>query len=197
MKKGLRLLVFAFFAMLTVSISGCGYNSMQSDEEAVFSAWGDVESQYQKRSDLVPNLVATVKGAADFEKGTLTAVIEARSKATSIQLSKEAVNDPVAMENFRKAQGELSGALSRLMVSVEKYPELKANQNFIDLQSQLEGIENSISVSRIRYNGAVQDFNYGIRMFPNSLTNSVLLQLKPKNYFKADESAKQAPTVKF
>jgi LemA protein len=197
MKKGLRLLVFAFFAMLTVSMSGCGYNSMQGKEEAVFKAWGDVEAQYQKRSDLVPNLVATVKGAADFEKSTLTDVIEARSKATSIQVTKDVVNDPQAMENFRKAQGELSGALSRLMVSVEKYPELKANQNFVDLQSQLEGIENEISVSRIRYNGAVQDFNYGIRMFPNSMTNGMLLHLKEKAYFKADEAAKQAPTVKF
>jgi LemA protein len=188
--------VLAFFFLFT-SLYGCGYNTMQQNEEAVNRAWGDLESQLQRRSDLVPNLVATVKGAANFEKETLTAVVEARAKATSVQLTPAMLSDPEAMNKFRSAQGELSSSLSRLLIAVERYPELKANQNFRDLQNQLEGTENRISVARQRYNSAVETFNYSLRMFPNSVTNSVMLKLKPKEYFKADEAAKAVPQVKF
>jgi LemA protein len=188
--------VFPFLVAL-VMLSGCGYNTMQQNEEAVNRAWGDLESQLQRRADLVPNLVATVKGAAGFEKETLTAVIDARSKATSIRLTPEMLSDPEAMSKFQSAQGQLSSSLSRLLVTVERYPELKATQSFRDLQVQLEGTENRISVARQRYNESVQVFNFSIRQFPNSMTNGVLLKLKPKAYFKADEAAKAVPQVKF
>ncbi|MEI6692383.1 MAG: LemA family protein [Chlorobium sp.] len=188
--------LFLFFIFLS-TLSGCGYNSIQQNEEAVNKSWGDLESQLQRRADLVPNLVATVKGAANFEKETLTAVIDARSKATSIQLTPQMLSDPAAMAKFREAQGNLSSTLSRLMVTIERYPELKATQNFRDLQNQLEGTENRISVARQRYNEAVETFNFSIRQFPNSLTNSMLLKLKPKEYFKADAAAKVVPGVKF
>ena len=188
--------LFLFFIFLS-TLSGCGYNSIQQNEEAVNKSWGDLESQLQRRADLVPNLVATVKGAANFEKETLTAVIDARSKATSIQLTPQMLSDPAAMAKFREAQGNLSSTLSRLMVTIERYPELKATQNFRDLQNQLEGTENRISVARQRYNEAVETFNFSIRQFPNSLTSSMLLKLKPKEYFKADAAAKVVPGVKF
>lgn len=188
--------LFLFFIFLS-TLSGCGYNSIQQNEEAVNKSWGDLESQLQRRADLVPNLVATVKGAANFEKETLTAVIDARSKATSIQLTPQMLSDPAAMAKFREAQGNLSSTLSRLMVTIERYPELKATQNFRDLQNQLEGTENRISVARQRYNEAVETFNFSIRQFPNSLTNSLMLKLKPKEYFKADAAAKTVPGVKF
>jgi LemA protein len=178
-------------------LSGCGYNTMQASEEAVFAAWGDVEAAYQRRADLIPNLVEVVKGYAKHEADTLKAVTEARAKVGSIQVSKQLANDPQAFAKFQQAQGELTGALSRLMVVVEKYPDLKANQNFLDLQNQLEGTENRINVARVRYNKAVQEFNTGIRTFPNSLTNSLLLHLQRKEPFKAEEGAKVAPKVKF
>jgi LemA protein len=189
-----RLIVFFLFFS---ALSGCGYNSIQQNEETVNRTWGDLESQLQRRADLVPNLVATVKGAANFEKETLTAVVEARAKATAIQLSPEMLSDPTAMAKFTSAQGELSSTLSRLLVTVERYPELKANQNFRDLQNQLEGTENRISVARQRYNAAAETFNFSIRQFPNSMTNSLLLKLKAKEYFKADAAAKAVPAVKF
>ncbi|MEI6757778.1 MAG: LemA family protein [Chlorobium sp.] len=188
--------IIAFFLFFT-TLYGCGYNTIQQNEESVNRTWGDLESQLQRRSDLVPNLVSTVKGAANFEKETLTAVVEARAKATSIQLTPAMLSDPAAMEKFRSAQGGLSSSLSRLLVAVERYPELKANQNFRDLQNQLEGTENRISVARQRYNAAVETFNFSIRKFPESMTNSLLLKLKPKEYFKADEAAKVVPQVKF
>ncbi len=188
--------VFPFLLALFM-LSGCGYNTMQQNEEAVNRAWGDLESQLQRRSDLVPNLVATVKGAANFEKETLTAVIEARAKATSINITPDKLSDPQEMAKFQAAQGQLSSSLSRLLVAVERYPELKATENFRDLQVQLEGTENRISVARQRYNEAVQVFNSSIRVFPNSITNSVALKLKPKEYFKADAAAKAVPQVKF
>lgn len=194
MKKLLRFFTFAL--MLTI-VSGCGYNTMQAQEEAVFAAWGDVEAAYQRRADLIPNLVEVVKGYAKHEAETLTAVTEARAKVGSLQLSKDMLNDPQALSTFQQAQGQLSGALSRLMVVVERYPDLKANQNFLDLQNQLEGTENRINVARVRYNKAVQDFNTSIRVFPNSLTNSLLLHLDRKEPFKADEGAKTAPQVRF
>lgn len=177
--------------------SGCGYNSLQMKEETVFKAWSDIESTLQRRADLIPNLVETVKGYAKHEKETLEAVITARAKATSVQLPPEALSDPAAMQQFQAAQGGLTSALSRLMVVVEQYPDLKANQNFLDLQTQLEGTENRINVARQRYNETVEDFNASIRRFPESLTNKFLLHLERKEYFKADEAAKAAPQVKF
>lgn len=192
-----RIFIFLIGCILTAGISGCGYNAMQASEEAVFAAWGDVEASYQRRADLIPNLVEVVKGYAGHEAETLKAVTEARAKVGSMQISKEMVNSPEAMAKFQEAQGQLSGALSRLMVVVERYPDLKANQNFMDLQNQLEGTENRINVARVRYNKAVQDFNTSIRSFPNSLTNSLLLHLERKEPFKADEGARTAPKVKF
>lgn len=178
-------------------LSGCGYNSLQMKEETVFKAWSDIESTLQRRADLIPNLVEVVKGYAKHEKETLEAVITARAKATSVQLPPEALSDPAAMQQFQAAQGGLTSALSRLMVVVEQYPDLKANQNFLDLQTQLEGTENRINVARQRYNETVEDFNASIRRFPESLTNKILLHLERKEYFKADEAAKAAPQVKF
>ena len=194
MKKGIILMSVVFVVSLFTS---CGYNIMQANEEAVFAAWGDVEASYQRRNDLVPNLVEVVKGYAKHESETLKAVTEARARVGSIQMSKELLNDPAAMNKFQQAQGELSSALSRLMVVVEKYPDLKANENFRDLQNQIEGTENRINVARVRYNKAVQEFNTSIRTFPNSLTNSILLHLDRKEPFKAEEGAKTAPKVKF
>ena len=185
------------FILLLAFLSGCGYNTMQANEEAVIAAWGNVESNYQRRTDLVPNLVEVVKGYAKHEADTLKAVTEARAKVGSMQVSKDVLSNPAALNKFQQAQGELTGALSRLMVVVEKYPDLKANQNFMDLQKQLEGTENRINVARERYNQSVQVFNTSIRTFPNSLTNSMILHLERKEAFKAEEGAKTAPKVKF
>jgi LemA protein len=192
-----RFALCACAVFLLATLSGCGYNVMQSNEEAVTAAWGDVEASYQRRADLIPNLVEVVKGYAKHEADTLKAVTEARAKVGSMQLTKQALNDPQAFARFQQAQGELSGALSRLMVVVERYPDLKANQNFRDLQNQLEGTENRINVARVRYNKAVQVFNTSIRTFPNSMTNSLILHLARKEPFKAEEGAKVAPKVKF
>ena len=189
-----RLLVVLTWVML---FAGCGYNAMQRLEEGVFKAWGDVESNLQRRADLIPNLVATVKGYAAHEKETLAAVVEARAKATSIQLSPAELGNAAAMQKLQEAQGALSSALARLMVVVERYPDLKANQNFLDLQNQLEGTENRINVSRQRYNQAVEAFNYAIRKFPYNLTNNFLLHLDRKEYFKAQEGATGVPRVSF
>ncbi|MBA3035622.1 MAG: LemA family protein [Desulfobacterium sp.] len=195
MNRKYLLFLIVFISLLT--LTGCGYNKMQANEEQVFAAWGDVEATYQRRLDLIPNLVEVVKGYAKHEADTLIAVTEARAKVGSMQISKDMINNPEAMGKFQQAQGQLSGALSRLMVIVERYPDLKANQNFMDLQNQLEGTENRINVARVRYNKAVQDFNTSIRIFPNSLTNSLLLHLTRKEVFKADEAAKSAPKVSF
>jgi LemA protein len=195
MKQGwIRLTVAAAVVM---SLSACGYNALQAREEAVYKAWGDLESQLQRRADLVPNLVATVKGYAAHEKETLQAVIDARARATSVTLKVENLNDPQAVQQFQAAQGSLSSSLSRLLAVAESYPDLKANQSFQDLQHQLEGTENRISVARQRYNDAVETFNSSIRSFPASLTNSLLLHLQRKEYFKADEKAREAPKVSF
>ena len=175
----------------------CGYNTMQKNEEEVFNAWGNVESSLQRRADLIPNLVEVVKGYAAHERETLEAVINARAKATAVNVTASDLSNPQAMQQLQSAQGELSSALARLMVVVERYPDLKANQNFRDLQNQLEGTENRINVARQRYNQAVQKFNFSIRKFPNSLTNSLLLHLDRKEYFKAEEGAARAPQVKF
>ena len=194
MKRRLLMLTLALGMM---ALSGCGYNTMQANEEAVLAAWGDVEASYQRRADLIPNLVEVVKGYAKHEAETLKAVTEARAKVGSLQVSKDMLNSPEKFNQFQQAQGELSSALSRLMVVVERYPDLKANQNFMDLQNQLEGTENRINVARVRYNKAVQEFNTSIRIFPNSLTNKLLLHLERKEPFKAQEGAQKAPAVKF
>jgi len=194
MKISLR---YVLLILALLSFSGCGYNTMQRNEEAVKAAWGDVEASYQRRADLIPNLVEVVKAYAKHERETLEAVTEARAKVGSIQVSKDMINDPKAIAQFQQAQSSMSSALSRLMVVVEKYPDLKANQNFRDLQHQLEGTENRINVARVRYNKAVQEFNVSIRIFPNSLTNSMFLHLQPKEPFKAEAGAEKAPKVKF
>jgi LemA protein len=195
----MRKFFFGIFliGLLFGAIYGCGYNTMQQNEEAVFKAWGNVESSLQRRADLIPNLVEVVKGYAAHEKETLQAVIEARAKATAVNISASDLGNPEAMQRLQAAQGALSSALARLMVVVERYPDLKANQNFLDLQNQLEGTENRINVARQRYNQAVEIFNFSIRKFPNSLTNNLLLNLERKEYFKADEAAKEVPKVKF
>jgi LemA protein len=180
-----------------VLLAGCGYNKLQQMEEQVNRAWSDVESNLQRRADLIPNLVETVKAYMSHERETLQAVVEARSQATRVQLSAAQLGDPQAMQQFLQAQGGLSSALSRLMVVVERYPELKANQNFLDLQNQLEGTENRINVARQRYNAAVEDFNGSIRSFPYNLTNNLILHLERKAYFQVESGAERAPRVNF
>jgi LemA protein len=192
-----RTVSSALALISALALAGCGYNSMQQAEERVFKAWGDVEATLQRRADLIPNLVETVKGYASHERETLEAVINARAKATSVKLSADDLSDPAAFERLQQAQGQLSSTLSRLLVVAEQYPDLKANENFRDLQNQLEGTENRINVARQRYNQVTEEFNSSIRSFPNSLTNSLLLHLKRKEYIKADEAARQAPKVKF
>ena len=176
-----------------LSLSGCGYNEFQRLDEQVKAAWSEVLNQYQRRADLIPNIVATVKGEANFEQETLTKVIEARSRATSIQVTPEMVNDPAAMAKFQAAQGEVSSALSRLMVVVEQYPNLKANQGFSDLRVQLEGTENRITVARNRYIEAIQSYNVLTRSFPTNLT-AMVFGYKTKEGFKVEnEAAISAP----
>jgi LemA protein len=190
-------LFFPVFLLLCFSLSGCGYNTIQKNDETVIAAWGDVEASYQRRADLIPNLVEVVKGYAAHEQETLTAVTEARAKVGQLKLGSDVINSPDAIAQFQNAQGSLSSALSRLMVVVEQYPDLKANQNFMDLQHQLEGTENRINVARVRYNEAVRIFNTSIRTFPNNLTNNFLLKLPRREPFKADAGAEAAPQVKF
>lgn len=193
MSQRLMVLVLLFAATL----SGCGYNQIQKNEEAVFAAWADVEASYQRRADLIPNLVETVKGYAAHEQETLQAVTAARSRVGQVSLSAKDLANPANLEKFQAAQGELGSALSRLLVVAERYPDLKASQNFSDLQHQLEGTENRINVARQRYNEAVQTFNTSIRVFPQNLTNNLLLNLERKEPFKAQAGAQTAPQVKF
>ena len=192
-----RLTVLPILMAVLLCLSGCGYNMLQQQEEAVFKAWGDVESNLQRRADLIPNLVQTVKGYASHEKETLEAVVEARAKATQVQISANDLSNAQAMQRLSEAQGQLSAALSRLLLVVERYPDLKASQNFLSLQDQLEGTENRINVARQRYNEAVEIFNSSIRKFPYNLTNSLLLNLERKEYFKARSSAQAVPEVNF
>jgi len=188
-----RWLLVSSLLTTTLSLSGCGYNDFQRLDEQTTSAWSEVLNQYQRRADLVPNLVATVKGEANFEQETLTRVIEARAKATSIQVTPETLSNPEAMQKFQAAQGELGSALSRLLVVSENYPNLKANQGFADLRVQLEGTENRITVARNRYIKAVQDYNVLARSFPSNLT-AMVLGYKPKaNFSVANEAAISAP----
>jgi LemA protein len=180
-----------------VILSGCGYNQLQGLDEEVKAAWAEVQNQYQRRVDLVPNLVEVVKGAAKFEQETLNQVIQARSQATSIKLDAKDLSDPQALQRFEQAQRGLSSALSRLLVTVERYPELKANQNYRDLQAQLEGTENRIAVARKRYIESVAEYNKAVRFFPTNLTARYLLRLEPRATFTADEKAATPPAVKF
>ncbi len=175
--------------------SGCGYNTMVSKDEAVSSAWAQVENVYQRRADLIPNLVETVKGYAQHEQETFTRVIEARSKATSMQVDPANLT-PETIQQFQEAQQGLSSALSRLLVVVEQYPDLKANQNFLDLQAQLEGTENRITVERMKFNEITQDFNAYIRRFP-ALITAAIFGFRKKAYFEAQPGAETAPQVKF
>ena len=192
-------LVFASAALaLSLSLSGCGYNDYQRLDEQTLSAWSEVVNQYQRRTDLIQNLVNTVKGEASFEQETLTRVIEARARATSIQVSPETLNHPEQLQQFQAAQGALSSALSRLLVTVERYPELKANQAFADLRVALEGTENRITVARNRYIQAVQQYNVLRRSFPTNLTGMVFGYEPKQNFTVANEAAiSTAPTVDF
>jgi LemA protein len=181
-----------------LSLSGCGYNDFQSLDEASKSAWSEVLNQYQRRADLVPNIVATVKGEASFEQDTLTKVIEARAKATSIQVTPETLNNPETFNKFQQAQGELSGALSRLLVVVENYPQLKSDKNFLELQSQLEGTENRITVARNRFIQATQQYNTTVRSFPTNLTAMVFgHKEKPQFTVENEKEIAKPPKVDF
>lgn len=180
---------------LAVSVSSCGYNEMVSKQEAVSGSWSQVQNVYQRRADLIPNLVNTVKGAANFEQKTLTDVMEARAKATQITLKADDLS-PEKVAQYQQAQQGLSSALSRLMVVSENYPTLQANQNFRDLQSQIEGTENRITVERMKFNESVQDYNTYIQKFPNNLT-AKMFDFEKKGYFEADAASQKAPTVQF
>ena len=190
-----RIVIIAIAALfLAIGFSSCGYNTMVSKEEAVSAAVGNLQTAYQKRADLIPNLVATVKNYAEYESGTLTAVVEARAKATQVTLDAENLTEE-NLKAFQAAQDEMSGALSRLLATVEQYPDLKANQNYLDLQSQLEGCENGIANARRQFNETVQDYNTFIRMFPTNLI-AKLFGFHQKPYFEASQDAEKAPDVK-
>ena len=176
-------------------LSGCGYNRLVEQDEAINQQWAQVENAYQRRADLIPNLVNTVKGYADFEQETLTQVIEARSKATSVNVNPENLS-PESIQNFQAAQDQLSSALSRLMVVVERYPDLKANQNFLELQAQLEGTENRIAFERKKFNDAVATYNTSVRRFPRNIIASIF-GFDRKGYFEAEQGADEAPEVNF
>lgn len=194
----MRKLLAVLTAALALSLTGCGYNTFQTNDEQVKASWSEVVNQYQRRADLVPNLVNTVKGEAKFEQDTLARVIDARSKATSIQATPELVNDPVAFRKFQQAQGELTGALSRLLAVSENYPNLRSNQGFRDLQAQLEGTENRITVARNRYIKSVQDYNVTVRSFPTNLTAMVLGYKQKSNFTVENEKEiSKPPSVGF
>ncbi|HJV94852.1 MAG TPA: LemA family protein [Albitalea sp.] len=193
-----RIWLVAFALAATLSLGGCGYNDFQRLDEQVKASWSEVLNQYQRRADLIPNIVATVKGEASFEQETLTKVIEARSRATSIQATPALINDPAAFDKFQKAQGELTGALSRLMAVAEAYPSLKANAAFQDLRVQLEGTENRITVARNRYIKTVADYNVLTRSFPTNLTAMMFSYAVKPNFTVQNEAAISAPpTVSF
>ena len=189
---------FLTVVLAAVFLSGCGYNEFQAKEEAVKAQWGEVVNQYQRRADLIPNLVNTVKGYASHERETLEAVTRARASATSMQVTPEVLNNPGALQKFQQAQGELTNALSRLMVVAEKYPDLKADASVRDLQSQLEGTENRITVARQRYIGSVQEFNVLARRFPTNLMAKMFgYDVKPSFTVENEKSISTAPAVDF
>jgi LemA protein len=194
----MRKLLILILGATVLGLTGCGYNTFQSSDEQIKASWAEVLNQYQRRSDLIPNLVSTVKGEAQFEQGTLTQVVEARSRATAIQASPELINDPAAFQKFQQAQGQLSGALSRLLVVTENYPNLKANQAFRDLQAQLEGTENRITVARNRYIQSVQAYNVTVRSFPSNLTALVMGYKERANFTVENErEISRPPSVSF
>lgn len=194
----LRWLALLLAVLAAPFLSACGYNDFQAKDEATKAAWAEVVNQYQRRADLIPNLVNTVKGYASHEKDTLEAVTKARAAATSFQITPEVLNDPAAFQKFQQVQGELSSALSRLMAVSENYPQLKADQSFRDLQSQLEGTENRITVARQRYIKSVQDYNVLARSFPTNLTAKAMgYQVKPNFTVENEKGISTAPAVKF
>lgn len=195
MKKWIIIGIIVVLAFAIYRFFAGAYNQMVAKNEEVTRSWQDVESDYQRRLDLIPNLVNTVKGYADFEKSTLTAVIEARSKATSVKVDASNLT-PETIQQFQAAQGELSSALSRLLVTVERYPDLKANQNFLELQAELAGTENRIKVARNKFNATVQDYNTYIKTFPRNLLAG-MFGFAARGYFEADAAAAKAPEVKF
>lgn len=193
-----RAAAVAAALVLLPAVSACGYNTIPTKQERAEAAWADVQSQYQRRADLIPNLVATVQGAATQERTTLTQVIEARARATSVQVTPETLSDPAAFQAFQSAQGQLTSALSRLLVTVEAYPQLQANQNFLQLQSQLEGTENRITIARRDYNEAVRDYNTSLRTFPTVIWAKTFQSgNEPMQLFTATTEAQAAPTVSF
>ena len=192
----LKLVTVFFLLIASTNFYGCGYNKLVTLEEGVNSAWSQVENQYQRRADLIPNLVSTVQGSADFEKSTLTEVTDARSRVGQIKLSADDLSDPEKFQAFQKAQDQLSSALSRLLVVSENYPQLRSNENFLQLQSQLEGTENRISVERRRFNETVQNYNTEIRSFP-TLIVAKIFGFKDKEYFKSVAGSEKAPDVNF
>jgi LemA protein len=192
----MRKFIYTIAGLITLlSFSSCGYNTMVDLDEQVQSQWAQVQNVYKRRADLIPNLVASVKGAAAHEQQTLTAVIEARAKATAVNVDPTKLT-PEAIEKFNQAQGQLSTALGRLMMVTENYPQLKANQNFLELQAQIEGTENRIAVERQKFNEVTRVYNSKIRSFPNNLTASIF-GFEKKGYFQADPAAQNAPKVEF
>ncbi|KJV41253.1 LemA family protein [Acinetobacter brisouii] len=192
----IKRMVLTILLTTTLLVSGCGYNSLQAKDEAVNAAWSEVENQYQRRADLVPNLVNVVKGYAKHEKDVLVQVTQARASVASLKIDAQTLQDPAAFQKFQQAQAQLGSALSRLIAVSENYPDLKANQQFLDLQAQLEGTENRIAVARKRYISTVQDYNTYVRQFPQSLTAKVI-GMKTRPNFSAETGAEKAPTVSF
>ena len=192
-----RPLVLLLVGLFGLVLAGCGYNNVPTLEEKAKAAWGEVQNQYQRRADLIPNLVETVKGYAQQEREVLTQVIEARAKATQVKVDASTITDPAKFKEYQDAQNQLSGALGRLMVTVERYPELKSNQNFLALQSQLEGTENRVAVARRDYIQAVQAFNTEIRTFPGVIWARLFWGAKPMESFSATAGAERPPAVKF
>lgn len=192
----IKRMAWAFFISTMLLVSGCGYNTLQAKDEAVNAAWSEVENQYQRRADLVPNLVNVVKGYAKHEKEVLTQVTQARASVASLKIDAQTLQDPVAFQKFQQAQAQLGSALSRLIAVSENYPDLKANQQFLDLQAQLEGTENRIAVARKRYISSVQDYNTYVRQFPQSLTAKVI-GMKTRPNFSAEAGTEKVPTVSF
>lgn len=191
-----KIFTFLLLFIVILSFNGCGYNSLVQMDEKVNQAWAQVENQYQRRADLIPNLVKTVEGYADFEKSTLVEVTELRSKVGQIKITADDLADEEKFKKFQQAQDELSGALSRLLVVAENYPQLKANESFLNLQTQLEGTENRIAVERKKYNEAVQEYNASIRSFPTLITAKIF-GFKEKQYFKAVPGSEKVPDVNF
>lgn len=194
--KFMKKIIYSIVGMFALlSLSSCGYNGMVQLDEQVQSQWAQVQNVYQRRADLVPNLVNTVKGAANFERSTLVSVMEARAKATSVNVDPSKLT-PESIQKFQQAQGQLSQSLGRLLVAVEAYPQLRSNQNFLELQSQLEGTENRITVERQKFNDVTKEYNAKIRSFPTNLTAN-MFGFQKKGYFEADQTAQKAPSVQF